>query len=143
VRLLELIVSTGNDDLRGGSNSGDNCDVSVALKSGSTIKVANANSGATWAGWSKHVVVVPLPAGGIKSGDVTAVSLHTGFRGGAGGDNWNVNRLQLRAMLKGTATDTCPTHKLFSIVGGPWLGCECPPGTTKWVRTPPLAAECR
>jgi len=28
------------------------------------------------------------------------VTLHTGFGGGLGGDNWNVNRVELRATLK-------------------------------------------
>jgi hypothetical protein len=37
---------------------------------------------------------------GIRGGDVTAVSLHTGFGGGLSGDNWNVNQIQLEATLR-------------------------------------------
>ena len=34
---LKLIISTGNDDLRGGSNPGDNCNVTVQLTSGQSF----------------------------------------------------------------------------------------------------------
>jgi hypothetical protein len=100
VRALNLVISTGNDDLRGGGNAGDNCDVTVELASGHNIVLRNVNSGHSWAGWSDHTVSVPLPTGGLKGGDIRAVNLHTGFGGGIGGDNWNVNRIQLEATLQ-------------------------------------------
>jgi hypothetical protein len=37
---------------------------------------------------------------GLKGGDVQSVKVHTGFGGGIGGDNWNVQRIQLKATLK-------------------------------------------
>jgi hypothetical protein len=98
---LNLIISTGNDDLRGGSNPGDNCDVTIVLGSGA-LKVSNVNGSKNWPNWSVQTVAIPLPAGGIKGGDVKSVSLHTGFGGGIGGDNWNVNRIQLQATPGGT-----------------------------------------
>jgi hypothetical protein len=100
VRALDLIISTGNDDLRGGGNPGDNCNVTIELASGATIVINNINAGHTLPNWSDHTVSIPLPAGGLKGGDVRAVRLHTGFGGGIGGDNWNVNRIQLKATLQ-------------------------------------------
>jgi len=100
VKALNLVISTGNDDLRGGSNPGDNCNVIVRLKNGRSIVVNNANHGQNWANWTDHDVSLPLPAGGLKGGEVVSVALHTGFGGGMGGDNWNVQRVQLKATLK-------------------------------------------
>lgn len=101
VTALTLIISTGNDDLRGGSNPGDNCDVTVDLGPGKApITVRNVNGGRTLKNWSNLSVNIPLPPGGLKGGDVKDVKLHTGFGGGIGGDNWNVNRVQLIATLQ-------------------------------------------
>jgi hypothetical protein len=99
VRALDLVISTGNDDLRGGNNPGDNCDVIVALANGKSITLNNVNRGSSWAGWTDHTVSIPIPGGGLRGGDVQSVKLHTGFGGGIGGDNWNVQRLQLTATL--------------------------------------------
>lgn len=100
VEALDLIISTGNDDLRGGSNPGDNCAVVVELQDGYSIVLNNVNGGATWAGWTDHTVSIPLPKGGLKGGTVKSVTLLTGFGGGIGGDNWNVQRIRLQATLK-------------------------------------------
>jgi hypothetical protein len=96
VQALELVISTGNDDLRGGSA----CDVEIDLGTGSPIIINNANHSDNWKGWTDHAVSIPLPRGGLKGGDVKAVKLITHFTGGTGGDNWNVNRLVLRATLQ-------------------------------------------
>jgi hypothetical protein len=98
VAALDVIVSTGNDDLRGGGSAGDNCDVTLALSNGRSIVVNNANHGQSWNNWTDHTVSIPVPAG-LKGGDVQSVKLHTGFGGGIGGDNWNVQRIQLKATL--------------------------------------------
>lgn len=100
VRSLDLIISTGNDDLRGGSHVRDDCNVYVVLTSGATILIRNVNGGHTWHNWSDHVVHIPLPAAGLQGGQIRSIRLHTGFGGGIGGDNWNVNRVQLRATLQ-------------------------------------------
>ncbi len=99
VRALRLIISTGNDDLRGGSNPGDNCTVTVHLANGRVITLNNVNNGQDWNNWTVHTVNIPIPAGGLKGGDITSIDLHTGFGGGIGGDNWNINRVQLIATL--------------------------------------------
>jgi hypothetical protein len=99
VRALTLLMSTGNDDLRGGNRAGDNCDVTIVLKSGKTIALSNVNHGATWNGWDQHTLPIPLPNGGMNGGDVAAIKVHTGFGGGISGDNWNLQRVQLEATL--------------------------------------------
>jgi len=100
VAALDLIISTGNDDLRGGGSAGDNCNVTIALSNGKSIVVNNANHGQSWNNWTDHTVSLPIPAGGLKGGMVQSVKLHTGFGGGIGGDNWNVQRIQLKATLQ-------------------------------------------
>jgi hypothetical protein len=99
ISALNLVISTGNDDLRGGSHPGDNCDVTVVLASGPPITLTNVNGGHNWVNWTDNTVAIPLPSSGLKGGDVKSVQLHTGFGGGIGGDNWNVNRIQLKATL--------------------------------------------
>lgn len=115
---LQVVISTGNDDLRGGGNSGDNCDVGIELASGQVITVANANHGGTWGGWTKNTVSIPLPPGGLRGGDVAAVTLHTGFGGDVSGDNWNVERVQLLATLPPPP----PVITALSPASGPWEG---------------------
>jgi hypothetical protein len=97
---LDLIISTGNDDLRGGSHLNDDCDVTIALNNGTAITVKNVNNGGTWSNWTDHTVRIPLPSGGLRGGDLKNVKLHTGFSGGFNGDNWNVQRIQLKATLR-------------------------------------------
>lgn len=100
VSALNLIIRTGNDDLRGGSHANDNCDVSVELATGETIFLPNVNQGHTWPGWSSNTVAIPVPPAGLSGRDVKAIRLHTGFGGGIDGDNWNVNQIQLEATLR-------------------------------------------
>ncbi len=96
---LSLRISVGNDDLRGGSNPGDNADVTIGLASGSSIVLTNVNQGQTWDNWTKHDVDIPIPSGGLVGGDVTSIDIHTNFGGGIGGDNWNVERVELFATI--------------------------------------------
>jgi len=100
ISALRLIISTGNDDLRGGGNAGDNCNVTIALSNGTAITLNNVNGGGNWKNWTDHTVGIPIPNSGLRGGDVRSVKLHTGFGGGIGGDNWNVQRIQLMATLK-------------------------------------------
>jgi hypothetical protein len=101
------VISTGNDDLRGGS--GNNCDVTIHLKSGPPIVLKNVNAGHSWSNWSKHTIAIPLPRTGLRGGDITAVELYTHFRGLFGSstiftDNWNVQEVILEATLAAPAT---------------------------------------
>jgi hypothetical protein len=107
VTALNLVISTGNDDLRGGS--GNNCDVTIHLKSGPPIVLKNVNAGHSWSNWSKHTIAIPLPRTGLRGGDITAVELYTHFRGLFGSstiftDNWNVQEVILEATLAAPAT---------------------------------------
>jgi hypothetical protein len=110
VSALNLIISTGNDDLRGGSNPGDNCDVTIQLTSGPPIVLKNVNGGQKWDNWTNHTISIPLPAAGLHGGDVVSVTLHTGFSGGLfglGADNWNVEQVILEATLAPQPCDGC------------------------------------
>ncbi|PWT95146.1 MAG: hypothetical protein C5B55_01700 [Blastocatellia bacterium] len=96
---LRMIISTGNDNLRG---DGDNCDVTINLSDGRTISLPNVNQGQTWDNWTTHSFDVPIPATGVKGGDITEITLHTvkgGFDLTKSPDNWNVQRVQLKATL--------------------------------------------
>jgi len=96
---LQLIMSTGNDNLRGGK---DNCDVTILLKGGRTIALPNVNHSAEWPGWSINTIDVPLPSGGIRGGDVTAIQLHVSSVPNSltdTPDNWNLERMQLKASV--------------------------------------------
>jgi hypothetical protein len=114
VQSLTLIITTGGDDLRGGGNAGDNCDVTLTRRVGDPIVLHNVNAGQHWGNGEIHSIDVPVPAG-LMGGDITAVTLHTGFGGGVFGDNWNVERVQLEATLL------------------PALGCSTASGGLSWV----------
>src|SRR6185437_11265112 len=57
VGLLNLRITTGNDDLRGGKN---NLDVEVHFANGDMQTAANVNKGANWPNQSVNVVGVAL-----------------------------------------------------------------------------------
>jgi hypothetical protein len=97
VTALKLIVSTGNDDLRGGN---DNVDVTIEFANQPPIEIRNANKKSRWKNWTDNVVAIPLSDRSVKGGDVKSVTLTTHFGGGMGGDNWNVQRVQLLATLE-------------------------------------------
>jgi hypothetical protein len=99
ISALDVIIGTGNDDLRGGSHLNDDCDVTVELTSGKVISLTNVNQGHNWPNWSNHTIAIPLPPEGLRGGDIKSIKLHTGFGGGIDGDNWNVNQLRLEATL--------------------------------------------
>jgi hypothetical protein len=142
IRTLDVLISTGNDDLRGGSG-GDNCDITIDLVGDKgSIPIRNANDGEAWPGWSTKLVPVNFKEG-LKSGDIKSVTIHTGFGGGMGGDNWNVQRVQVRASLKGSPTDKCPTGRPFDPALDQFRGCDCPAGTKMSIVFPPVRAECK
>lgn len=93
----ELIVrfGTGGDDLRGGN---DNVHLVLLLRTGAPIRFDNVNGLNRWPGNSSQRVVLPLPET-FKFQDVVGVRLETTFSGGIGGDNWNLDHLQVTAQL--------------------------------------------
>ena len=119
VSAIDVIISTGNDDLRGGSHANDNCDLTLTLVNGATITMTNLNGAGTWENWTDHTVHIPLPISGLRGGDIQGINLHTGFGGGVDGDNWNVQRVQLLATVNPPEAHIVSPHKDTNIgLGG-------------------------
>jgi hypothetical protein len=105
VQALEIAVTTGSDDLRGGSNLGDNATVVLNLRGAQSFTVNNINESNEWSNGALHTAFLAFPPG-ISAGDIVSISLKTNFGGGVDGDNWNVNGLTLKAAL--SAQLGCP-----------------------------------
>jgi hypothetical protein len=88
-RELVLDLKTGNDDLRGDR---DNLHVIALLRDGRELRFENVNHRRRWVNDSWQSVAVPLPDG-VTAADIRGVRLETTFRGGIGGDNWNLDRI--------------------------------------------------
>ncbi|MEU0061518.1 hypothetical protein [Streptomyces sp. NPDC006334] len=91
---LTLGFTTGGDDLRGGN---DNLDVTVTLFGQSTT-ARNVNGSGSWGNNSFHQVRISLKkrfGHQVMANEITSVALHTTFGGGIGGDNWNLNCLNV------------------------------------------------
>src|SRR5262249_26037804 len=91
---LDLTIRTGGDDLRGGN---DNLNVSLRYRDGRTQSVPNVNGGSRWGDNSTNLVSINLDHAVVPN-DVVAVTLQTTFGGGIGGDNWNLNSIQVAAV---------------------------------------------
>ena len=91
---LQLTIRTGGDDLRGGN---DNLNVSLRYRDGRTQSVPNVNGGSRWADNTTNVVNINLDRA-VLPNDVVEVTLQTTFGGGMGGDNWNMNSIQVAAI---------------------------------------------
>jgi hypothetical protein len=89
----EMVMSflTGGDDLRGGN---DNLDVAINLRSGPPVIARVVNQRQRWIDNTWQDVGISLP-GGVRREDIVSVTLTTSFSGGIGGDNWNLDRLQM------------------------------------------------
>jgi hypothetical protein len=96
IKGLTLVVTTGDDDLRGGTGPGDNCDVILQLQAGAPLTFANINQGAHWNNGETHTVPLTIPPG-LAAGAIVGLTLHTQFGGGVFGDNWKVNQVILQA----------------------------------------------
>jgi hypothetical protein len=95
----ELVASfiTGADDLRGIS---DNVHMTLLLRTGQTLRFDTINEGRRWSDGSQHRVARALPAGASLS-DLRGVRLETTSAGGLGGDNWDLDALQIRVRIAG------------------------------------------
>lgn len=103
LQALEIAITTGGDDLRGGSNPGDNATVVLHLSSGDTYTITNINESNEWSNNALHTAFLGFPPG-ISAGSIQSVSITTNFGGGIAGDNWNVNGITLKAAV--SAADT-------------------------------------
>lgn len=95
-----LAVDTGSDDLRGGK---DNVDLTIFYRDRGRVRsfvFRNVNRSKRWKDKSKSNVRLSLPRA-VHVDDITSYRLTTSFRGGMGGDNWNVERLNLSLKSRG------------------------------------------
>ena len=91
---LRFWIRTGDDDLRGGN---DNLNIVVHYKNGRKQTVKNVNKGTRWKDNSDTSLDVVLNTPVYAVSDISQVVLQTTFSGGMGGDNWNLNALQIIA----------------------------------------------
>jgi hypothetical protein len=96
VNKLSFVFQTGDDDLRGGN---DNLNIVVRFADGKTQLEKNVNQRARWADGSAHGVVITLNQP-VPRVQIAGVILETTFSGGANGDNWNMNSVQIVAMTE-------------------------------------------
>ncbi len=90
-RQVIMTFKTGGDDLRGGN---DNVNVLLLLPDRRTLRFDNVNQGYRWVNNSTHSVAVTLPPD-VAASDLRGIQLETTFGGGTGGDNWNLDNIQV------------------------------------------------
>lgn len=93
VNKLYLYVKTGGDDLRGGN---DNYNVTVFFAGGSSRVFTNVNGSGRYPDWSEFGEDLVLSRN-VKPEQITRVEIQTTFGGGMGGDNWNMEKLEIWA----------------------------------------------
>jgi len=107
---LELTVTTGEDDLRGGNAPQDNANAHITLVKGGSVLFEDINAlqkwdnGSTWP-VNLYTLGSPLPGEtgslppGLKLGEISGLEISTGFEGGSGGDNWDIADVKLVATV--------------------------------------------
>ncbi len=113
----EIIVTfvTGNDDLRGGN---DNVNfiienlVNPATNGFTSLRFDNVNNGKRWINGSTQSISRPLPDN-INIANLFSFAIETTFRGGFGGDNWDLTKVIIAARINGTV------HELYKEEGTP------------------------
>jgi hypothetical protein len=94
---LQVTITTGDDDLHGGSDGGDNATVTI----GGVGAFPDVNQTQNWANRSVHTVsLTPLPSF-LQLGSIASISISTMFGGGINGDNWDIADVQLSATVLG------------------------------------------
>ena len=96
VSKLLIDIKTGGDDLRGGN---DNVNICIALKGGKEKRQNCVNRKHRWPDNNTQTVEIRLDKP-IEAKDILGVRLETTFKGGMGGDNWNVDYLRVQAVKK-------------------------------------------
>jgi hypothetical protein len=92
---LVLFITTGNDDLRGGSSG--NADVTIHDATAGDVTYTNVNNNQRWNDGEWHAVfLVPTPPA-TTIGDVQGITIATHFGGGISGDNWDIAGVELDA----------------------------------------------
>jgi hypothetical protein len=95
VSQLQLRFRTGNDDLRGGQN---NLNVEIDFADGTMQFEPNVNHGQRWADGSSHGAEVLLNRP-VTVDQIKTITLSDTFTSGSGGDNWNMNSMQVEATV--------------------------------------------
>jgi hypothetical protein len=93
VKRLWVTIKTGDDDLRGVN---DNLNLTIHFRDGKTQQINNANDGQRWVDNTSHQFQIDLNRA-VKPDLITSIDLRTTFTGGAGGDNWNMESVTVRA----------------------------------------------
>jgi hypothetical protein len=94
---LQLIIGTGNDDLRGTS---DNAEVVIHFSNVGDQTYSNVNQSQLWNNWETHIVTLtPIPPA-TKVGNIQSITIVTAFTGGTGGDNWDIYSVKLIATMQ-------------------------------------------
>jgi hypothetical protein len=92
---LQMTITTGGDDLRGGSDGGDNATVTV----GGVGTFPDVNQRQDWGNNSAHTfMLTPIPPS-VPLGNLTSADISTMFGGGINGDNWDIAGVQLQATV--------------------------------------------
>lgn len=108
VNYIEFEFRTGSDDLRGGN---DNLNVKINFKNGRSKYVRNVNRSRRWTNNSRKIVRIKLDTP-MSPGQVKNIQLSTTFKGGFGGDNWNMNGVKV-------LEDTGSKKSIFQKSGNP------------------------
>lgn len=95
VREVRLAILTGGDDLRGGN---DNVDATLHFRNLPARTWPNINGGRHWINNYQQTVSLSLSQA-VRPEDILGVTLTTNFGGGIAGDNWNVDKLELFAVV--------------------------------------------
>jgi hypothetical protein len=94
---LQIKFWTGGDDLRGGN---DNVNVVVRFRDGHQQVLNNVNKSQRWADQTLNTVPLALSSP-VRPGDIASVTISTTFGGGIGGDNWNMDAVEIWAQGNG------------------------------------------
>jgi hypothetical protein len=92
---LYLYLKTGGDDLRGGN---DNYNVTVFFSNGAQMTFNNVNGSGRYPNGSERGETLPLTPRISRPDQIVKVELQTTFGGGFGGDNWNLDVLEIIAL---------------------------------------------
>jgi hypothetical protein len=95
VNKLVFTFWTGDDDLRGGN---DNLNITIHFADGTTQFEPNVNHGQRWADGSTKGTEVLLNRP-VTIDQIKTITLSDTFTGGSGGDNWNMNSMQVDAWV--------------------------------------------
>ncbi len=91
---LVLEIWTGDDDLRG---INDNLNVTLNLSNSERLQFDNINGGQKWVSEDDQYVLLRLPRP-LDPSELISLTLNDTFGGGIGGDNWDMDYLQIHAV---------------------------------------------